>query len=90
MLNESVFTTLIEHYSSMLSDTISILEFFKSKKMIASDKYKENSSNLFNTFFDLLNYYDDTWMESLDDGELVYLDVTPDFIINNRKRLVSL
>ena len=60
MLNESVFTTLIEHYSSMLSDTISILEFFKSKKMIASDKYKENSSNLFNTFFDLLNYYDDT------------------------------
>lgn len=58
MLNESVFTTLIEHYSSMLSDTISILEFFKSKKMIASDKYKENSSNLFNTFFDLLNYYD--------------------------------
>ena len=89
MLNESVFTTLIEHYSSMLSDTILILEFFKSKKMIASDKYEENSSNLFNTFFDLLDYYDDTWMESLDDGELVYLDATPDFIINNRKRLVS-
>ena len=89
MLNESVFTTLIEHYSSMLSNTISILEFFKSKKMIANDKYEENSNNLFNTFFDLLDYYDDTWMESLDDGELVYLDVTPDFIINNRKRLVS-